>query len=84
MVKINHPERAEQMEFSKKQIDSFVFNVARRNNLTDLINSQIRKDRDQRRIYECEVCYRTFTYQNSLVAHRRKTHSFLFGRYQSE
>ena len=82
VVKINQPERSDQMEFGneRSKIYSFVHNFARRHNIKNLINSEIKKDRDQRRNFECEVCYRTFTYKNTLVTHRRKSHSFLFGR----
>ena len=80
VVKINQPERSDQMEFSKSQIYNFVVYLATKNHITHLVNSHIKKDIDQRRIYECEVCYRSFTYQNSVASHKRKCHSFLFSR----
>ena len=53
VVKINQPERSDQMEFSKSQIYNFVVYLATKNHITHLVNSHIKKDIDQRRIYEC-------------------------------
>ena len=39
------------------------------------------RDREERRTHECEICYRTFTYQNTLEHHKRKIHSFLFNNH---
>ena len=81
VVKVNQPERTDQMTFATNQkLASFALAFTRRHEMADLCDAESRKDRDQRRIHECEVCYRTFTFQNSLVAHRRKCHSFLFSR----
>ena len=83
VVKIDQPERSDQLEFGegrkgRKQIHTYVSNLANRNNIRDLVNSHIKKDRDQRRNYECEICYQTFTYKNCLTGHKKTCHSFLF------
>ena len=86
IVKTNQPERSDQMEFGddrsvKSPIYTFVVNFAKRNNITNLLNTHIKKDREERRVHECEICYRTFTYQNTLEHHKRKIHSFLFNNH---
>ena len=84
VIKINHPERSDHLEFGRKgrkgrqQIYTYVSNLASRNNIRHLVNSNIKKDRDQRRNYECEICYQTFTYKNCLTGHKKTCHSFLF------
>ena len=81
IAKVNQPERTEQMTFATNQLLwSFTFNFMKRNEIDQICVAENRKDLEQRRIHECEICYKTFTYQNSLVAHRRKCHSFLFAR----
>ena len=78
VIKINQPERSDKMFFTSTSIITFSHALADRNGITDLVNSLIRKDRESRRNYECEICQRSFTYQNSLVKHRKVTHSFLY------
>ena len=81
IVKVNQPERTELMTFATNQLLwSFTINFIKRHEIDEICNAESRKDQEQRRIHECEICYRSFTYQNSLVAHRRKCHSFLFTR----
>ena len=81
IVKVNQPERTEHMTFATNQLLwSFTMNFINRNEIKGICNAESRKDLEQRRIHECEICYKNFTYKNSLVAHRRKCHSFLFTR----
>ena len=81
IVKVNQPERTEQMTFATNQLLwSFTFAFIKRNEMDQICVAENRKDLEQRRIYECEICYKAFTYQNSLVSHRRKCHGFLFAR----
>ena len=81
IVQVNQPERTELMTFATNQLLwSFTINFIKRHEINEICNAESRKDLEQRRIHECEICYRNFTYQNSLVAHRRKCHSFLFNR----
>ena len=77
VVKINQPERTEQMTFTNTGLKYFAINLAVRNAIYDHVEST-RKDLDKRRIYECEICQKTFTFQNSLVKHRKTCHSFLY------
>ena len=77
-IKINQPERSDKMLFTSTSINAFSHALADRNGIKDLVNSLIRKDQESRRNYECEICQRSFTYQNSLVKHRKITHSFLY------
>ena len=79
IVKVNQPERTELMTFATSQkLASFTLGFTRRHDMDQICDAESRIDREQRRIHECEICYHTFTYQNTLVAHRRKCHSFLF------
>ena len=77
VVKINQPERTDQMTFTNTGLKYFAINLAVRNAIYDHVEST-RKDLDKRRIYECEICQKTFTFQNSLVKHRKTCHSFLY------
>ena len=79
IVKVNQPERTELMTFATSQkLASFTLAFTRRHDMDHICDAESRIDREQRRVHECEICYHTFTYQNTLVAHRRKCHSFLF------
>ena len=78
VIKNNQPERSDKMLFTGTSIISFTHALAVRNGIKDLVNSLIRKDRERRRNYECEICQQSFTYQNTLVAHRKRSHSFLY------
>ena len=78
VIKINQPERSEKMIFTSESLMSFTSALADRNGIKDLVNALIRKDRESRRTYECEICQNSFTYQNSLVKHRKVAHSFLY------
>ena len=77
VIKINQPERADQMNFTTSSIQSFSQALAERNGIKDHVNS-IRRNQDNRRIYECEICHSSFTFQNTLIRHRKKIHSFLY------
>ena len=77
VIKINQPERADQMIFSTSSIQKFSEALAERNGIKDRVNS-IRRNLDNRRIYKCEICHTSFTFQNSLVKHQKTVHSFLY------
>ena len=78
VIKINQPERSEQMLFTRDKLHNFAHALADRNGIRNLVNVNIRKDRESRRTYECEICQKSFTYENSLVKHRKVAHSFLY------
>jgi len=77
VVKINQPERSTEMTFTDKSLYTFAYTLAERNGILDLCHSHMRRSRDTRRTYECEICYNSFTFKNSLVSHQKKCHSFL-------
>ena len=78
VVKINQPERSNEMTFTAKSLYEFAYALAERNGILDLCTRTMRRDRDNRRTYECEICYRSFTFKNSLVSHQKRCHSFLY------
>jgi len=57
---------------------NFVYNFAKRNNLDQIINNKIEADREDRRNFECEICYQKFTFKNALVKHRERAHSAFY------
>ena len=57
---------------------NFVYNFAKRNNLDQIINNKIDADREDRRNFECEICYQKFTFKNALVKHRGRAHSAFY------
>ena len=78
VVKYNQPERSDEMLFTTTSLHSFAQALALRHGISDRVNSHIRRDLYNRRTYECEICQSSFTYQNTLVKHRKTSHSFLF------
>ena len=78
VVKINQPERSTEMTFTDKSLYTFAYTLAERNGILDLCHSHMRRSRDTRRTYECEICYNSFTFKNSLVSHQKKCHSFMY------
>jgi len=78
VIKINQPERSDKMLFTSTDLIQLARNLAARNGIKDLVNALLKKDRESRRTYECEICQQSFTYQNTLVKHRKVAHSFLY------
>ena len=76
VIQINQPERSETVQSVLKK--GFVYNFAKRNNLNQLCDTEAKKDRDERRQYECEVCYKKFTKKSACVSHMKTLHGFLF------
>ena len=76
VIKINQPERSEDMQSVLKK--GFVHNFAKRNDLSQLCDTEAKKDRDERRHYECEVCYKKFTKKSACVGHMKTLHGFLY------
>ena len=78
IVRNNQPERSDQMLFTTTSLQSFSRALAVRNGILDRVNSLVRRDQDKRRTYVCEICQSAFTFQNILVKHRKRSHSFLY------
>ena len=78
IVLVNQPERSEDLTkiFERKDLQRFAYNFAARQNLS--IDVEKKKDIDERRSFECEVCYKKFTYKSGCVYHMRTAHSFLY------
>ena len=76
VIQINQPERSETVQSVLKK--GFVYNFAKRNNLNQLCDTEAKKDRDERRHYECEVCYKKFTKKSACVGHMKTLHGFLY------
>ena len=60
----------------KGKLMRFGYNFANRNNLA--LDVEKKTDIDERRRFECEVCYKKFTYKSGCVYHMRTSHKFLF------
>ena len=78
IVLINQPERSEDLAkiLDRKKLQRFGYNFATRQNLP--INVEKKKEIDERRSFECEVCYKKFAYKSGCVYHMRTAHSFLY------
>lgn len=78
IVIINQPERSEDLSklLERGKLMKFGYNFARRNNLAP--DAEKKTDIDERRRFECEVCYKKFTYKSGCVYHMRTSHSFLY------
>ena len=71
VLKINFPER--ESELDRMHIKSFTFSFAMRHDLRQFYA----KDEKERN-FECDVCYKRFTYKNAMVLHKKTVHySFL-------
>ena len=77
ILKVNFPERKPLEELQPK-LKHFIYNFAKRHNLNELCDLQLKEERDARRNFECEICQSSFTFKNSLVSHQQKKHSFLY------
>ena len=78
IVTINQPERSEDFLkiLEREKLMRFGYNFANRNNLA--LDVEKKTDLDERRRFECEVCYKKFTYKSGCVYHMRTAHSFLY------
>ena len=78
IILINQPERAKDFSkiLDKGKLMRFGYNFANRNNLA--LDVEKKTDIDERRRFECEVCYKKFTYKSGCVYHMRTSHKFLF------
>jgi len=72
--RINHPEKNIGDTFLRNYKYAFV----RRCNLDQFIQVNIEAALKDRRIFECEICYKKFTFKNILVSHQKKCHSAFF------
>ena len=78
IIKVNQPDRTEQMTFASiPKLWSFIHAFTKRHEMDKICDAENRKDREQRRTHECEICYNTYTFQKSLRDHRKKCQSFL-------
>ena len=74
VVKVNLPERS-------SKVDDLIKNPSRFQQFCTYFTKKYDLNRHfPERIgnYECEVCYKRFTFKNSMVSHRKTVHSFLF------
>ena len=80
ILKINFPERKilEELQQSPTKFNACIFNFAKRHRLSELCDRQLKQERDERRVHECEVCHSAFTWKNALVTHQRTMHSFMY------
>ena len=80
ILKINFPERRilEELQQSPIKFNACIFNFAKRHRLSELCDRQLKQERDERRVHECEVCHSAFTWKNALVTHQRTMHSFMY------
>ena len=78
IIMTNQPERSEDLAkiFERKDLQKFAYNFAARQNLSK--EKKKKKDIDERRSFECEVCYKKFAYKSGCVYHMRTAHSFLY------
>ena len=75
-MSINHPEKT----LPNSALRCLKYNFCRRNNLEKLIQEKVEATRKDRRIYECEICYKKFTWKNALVGHQKTVHASFFNR----
>ena len=80
ILKINFPERInlEELQQNPKLFVACIMNFSKRHRLTRLCDRQLKQDRDERRVFECEICQDSFTFKNALVSHQRRAHSFMY------
>ena len=80
ILKINFPERKilEELQQNQTKFLSCITNFSNRHRLTELCDRQQKQERDERRVFECEVCHSSFTWKNTLVSHQRTQHSFMY------
>ena len=80
ILKINFPERKilEELQQNQTKFLSLITNFSNRHHLTELCDRQQKQERDERRVFECEVCHSSFTWKNTLVSHQRTQHSFMY------
>ena len=80
ILKINFPERKnlEELQQNPKLYLACIVNFSNRHRLSRLCDRQLKQDREERRIFECEICQDSFTFKNALVSHQRRAHSFMY------
>ena len=80
VVKINHPERSEAIDkiLDKKLFNAFISNFSNRQRLNHLCDVDKKRELEEKRNFECEVCYKKFCYKNARMLHMRTCHGFLF------
>ena len=80
ILKVNFPERKnlEELQQNPKLYLACIVNFSNRHRLSRLCDRQLKQDREERRIFECEICQDSFTFKNALVSHQRRAHSFMY------
>ena len=76
ILRINHPEK----NLPEILPCNFPFNFSKRNGLTKIISEKLEEGRKDRRNFECEICYKKFTWKNALVGHQKTVHASFFNR----
>jgi len=72
--KINHPEK----NISEAFLRNYKYAFVRRSNLDKYIQVNVEAGMKDRRIFECEICYKKYTFKNILVSHQKKCHSAFY------
>ena len=75
VLKVNFPGREDinTLLENSSNLYSFVLIFAKRNGL-----KKYYPEDNKERNYECDICFKRFTFKNSMVSHRKTVHSFLY------
>ena len=72
-----YPERSKALS---KYIDPSIANAyyfAKKHGLNKIIKESDKcKKKEERQIYECDICASSFTFKNSLIGHKRNVHHY--------
>ena len=76
IIKVNFPDKS-------SMIDKLIKNPAKFQGFRERFMKKHRLKRDfpedlRERNYECDICFKKFTFKNSMIGHRKTVHSFLF------
>ena len=72
VILVNFPDRETDLNRVKNN-SVFTFNFAKRHDLLKFYPED-----EKERNFECDVCFKRFTYKNAMVAHKKRIHySFL-------
>ena len=76
VIKVNFPERSEQIDYMLKNHDrfqSFREYFMKKHGVKKYFSGD-----DKERNFECDICFKRFRFKNSMEFHRKTVHSFLF------
>ena len=76
VVKVNFPDREATMNWLvQSHFHRFVENFAIRNNIT---GADFKAVREAKKIFECDVCYKSFGSVSYLIQHKKTLHGFFY------